>query len=71
MCFSKTVKSAKVRYFFPQGTFCYWTYGNARQLVKNCAMPDKAKWSKCLVKIFWLRTGNIVIFTLYKLIYSI
>ncbi|XP_039511747.1 uncharacterized protein LOC120467051 [Pimephales promelas] len=41
-----------------EGTFCYWTYGNARQLVKNCAMPDKAKWSKCLVKNFWLRTDS-------------
>ncbi|XP_051980824.1 uncharacterized protein LOC127642182 [Xyrauchen texanus] len=41
-----------------EGTFCYWTFGNARKLVKNCTMPDKAKWRRCLVKKIWLRTDS-------------
>ncbi|XP_067237452.1 uncharacterized protein [Chanodichthys erythropterus] len=41
-----------------EGTFCYWTFGNIRQLVKNCTMPDKGKWRRCLIKKIWLRTDS-------------
>ncbi|KAF4118753.1 hypothetical protein G5714_000804 [Onychostoma macrolepis] len=33
-----------------EGTFCYWTFTNTRKLVKNCILPDKAKWRRCPLK---------------------
>ncbi|KAL1252315.1 hypothetical protein QQF64_020111 [Cirrhinus molitorella] len=41
-----------------QGTFCFWTFLNTRQLVKNKALPDKQKWRRLLLKKIWLQTDS-------------